>query len=217
MHSFAYPVAKLPHHIAKLTATRREIFFPRQPSPTNSSSSSSSRRSSSLLVVESRLFSNLGSNLQHEPGSVVGAATLVAGTAVGAGILALPAVCAPAGFAASAPTLIAAAGFSIITGLLVAEVCVNTMCEIGTSSGVSLGSMARRTLGEAGATAVSITYAVLHYSLLVACEFIYFFKQKERSQLKKKEKVTICFLDSSAAGQLDKLRLYLFGFLAVVC
>ena len=30
--------------------------------------------------------------------------------------------------------------------------------------------MARRTLGEGGATAVSLTYALLHYSLLVACE-----------------------------------------------
>jgi hypothetical protein len=30
--------------------------------------------------------------------------------------------------------------------------------------------MARRTLGDAGATAVSLTYALLHYTLLVACE-----------------------------------------------
>lgn len=31
-------------------------------------------------------------------------------------------------------------------------------------------SMARRTLGDAGATAVSLTYALLHFALLVACE-----------------------------------------------
>ena len=30
--------------------------------------------------------------------------------------------------------------------------------------------MARRTLGDSGATAVSLTYALLHYTLLVACE-----------------------------------------------
>lgn len=40
-----------------------------------------------------RLWSNLNpETLKHEPGSVVGAAALVAGTTVGAGILALPAV-----------------------------------------------------------------------------------------------------------------------------
>ena len=38
-----------------------------------------------------RLFSNLNDRtLRHEPGSVLGAAALVAGTTVGAGILALP-------------------------------------------------------------------------------------------------------------------------------
>jgi len=119
-------------------------------------------------ALSGRLFSNLGLDRKHEPGNVFSAATLVAGTAVGAGILALPAVCAPAGFTASGVTLTAAAAFSIFTGLLVAEVCVNTMCELGSGSGVSLGSMARRTLGDGGATAVSITYCLLHYSVLVA-------------------------------------------------
>ena len=45
---------------------------------------------------------------------------------------------------------------------------MNTMCELGTGRGVSLGSMARRTLGEGGSVLVSVTYAVLHYALLVA-------------------------------------------------
>jgi tyrosine-specific transport protein len=114
------------------------------------------------------LYSNLSPTLAHEPGSVWGAAALVAGTAVGAGILALPATTAPAGFAASGAALTAAAGWSALSGLLVAEVSVNTMCELGTGRGVSLGSMARRTLGPAGGAVVSVTYAVLHYSLLVA-------------------------------------------------
>jgi hypothetical protein len=75
----------------------------------------------------SRLFSNLGPDLRHRPGSVLGAATLVAGTAVGAGILALPAVTQPAGFTASALALTAAGIFSALTGLLVAEASLNTM------------------------------------------------------------------------------------------
>ena len=106
--------------------------------------------------------------MRHQPGSVVGAATLVAGTAIGAGILALPAVCGPAGFVAAGTALTGAAAFSVLTGLMVAEVAVNTMCELGTGRGVSLGSMARRTLGEGGAVVVSLTYAFLHYALLVA-------------------------------------------------
>lgn len=39
-----------------------------------------------------RLWSRLGADMKHEEGSVFGAAALVAGTTVGAGILALPAV-----------------------------------------------------------------------------------------------------------------------------
>lgn len=117
-----------------------------------------------------RLCSNLDPDLRHRPGNVASAAILVAGTAVGAGILALPAVCQPSGFVASGTALTAAAGFSIITGLLIAEVSVNTMCELGCGRGISLGSMARRTLGNGGAMAVEATYLLLHYSLLVACK-----------------------------------------------
>lgn len=62
----------------------------------------------------------------------------VAGTTVGAGILALPAVTAESGFAASAAALTGFALFSITTGLLVAEVNLNTLCELGASRGVSL-------------------------------------------------------------------------------
>ena len=48
------------------------------------------------------------------------------------------------------------------------QVNINTMCELG-SGGVSLTSMARRTLGVAGTRAASATYLFLHYALLVAC------------------------------------------------
>lgn len=174
----AYQVVKLPQQIATSQGSRistnlsqqnqpRFRWFKRIPAlPSDQSNDNGGIVPSAAL--SGRLFSNLGLDKKHEPGSVLGAATLVAGTAVGAGILALPAVCAPAGFTASGVTLTAAAGFSMFTGLLVAEVCVNTMCELGSGSGVSLGSMARRTLGDGGAAAVSITYGLLHYSLLVA-------------------------------------------------
>ncbi|PWZ15136.1 Tyrosine-specific transport protein [Zea mays] len=85
-----------------------------------------------------RLFSNLNqTTMKHEPGSVTSAVFLVAGTTVGAGILAIPAVTQEAGFLASAVICILCWSYMVVTGLLVAEVNVNTMCELG-SGGVSL-------------------------------------------------------------------------------
>ena len=120
-----------------------------------------------------RVFSNVevsydDGSLVHTPGSVLGGAVLCAGTAVGAGILALPQSLSPAGLVPAAGARTGGAIFSILTGLCVAETAVNTMCELGTGSGVSLGSMARRTLGAGGAVAVKVTYTLLHYTLLVA-------------------------------------------------
>lgn len=55
----------------------------------------------------------------------------------------------------------------VVTGLLIAEVNVNTMCELG-SGGVSLVSMAMRTLGRAGVQVACWSYLFIHYALLVA-------------------------------------------------
>ena len=55
----------------------------------------------------------------------------------------------------------------MVTGLLIAEVNINTMCELG-SGGVSLTSMAERTLGPLGTRVSSAAYVFLHYALLVA-------------------------------------------------
>ena len=49
-----------------------------------------------------------------------------------------------------------------------AQVNINTMCELG-RGGVSITSMAQRTLGAGGARVASITYLGLHVALLVAC------------------------------------------------
>ncbi len=114
-----------------------------------------------------RLFSNLGPDLRHVPGSTAGAAALVAGTTVGAGILALPAITAPAGFLPSLAGLGGAWGFAVASGLLLAETNINTLCELG-RGGASIRAMADRTLGSAGANAAGGAYAFLHASLLVA-------------------------------------------------
>ncbi|XP_073139263.1 uncharacterized protein [Henckelia pumila] len=97
-----------------------------------------------------RLFSNLNqTTLKREPGSLSSAIFLVAGTTVGAGILAIPAVTQDSGFLASAVTCVLCWIFMVVTGLLIAEVNVNTMRELG-SGGVSLVSMSMRTLGNTG-------------------------------------------------------------------
>lgn len=55
----------------------------------------------------------------------------------------------------------------VVTGLLIAEVNVNTMRELG-SGGVSLVSMAMRTLGKVGVQVACWSYIFIHYALLVA-------------------------------------------------
>lgn len=118
--------------------------------------------------VYERLFSNLNeANLQHEPGSLTSAILLIAGTTIGAGILAIPAVTQEAGFLASGLTCIVSWLYMVTTGLLIAEVNVSTMCELG-SGGVSLVSMAMRTLGRRGVLAACVSYLFIHYALLVA-------------------------------------------------
>lgn len=99
--------------------------------------------------------------------SVAGATALVAGTTIGAGILALPAKTLEAGFVPSAITLVAAWAYMTVSALLIAEVNVNTLCSLERSS-VSIKSMAGETIGDVGATAASLAYAFIHYALLIA-------------------------------------------------
>ncbi|BAY11227.1 amino acid permease [Calothrix sp. NIES-2098] len=117
-----------------------------------------------------RLFSNLefnGKQLTHQPGSVLGSTALVAGTTVGAGILALPAVTLPSGVVPSTVLLIAIWLYTLVSGLLIAEATVNTMRLAGRPS-VGMLAMIENTLGFIGARIAGGTYLFLHYALLVA-------------------------------------------------
>ncbi|XP_024530937.1 uncharacterized protein LOC9646664 [Selaginella moellendorffii] len=128
----------------------------------------SARREISAREGYFRLFSNVNeATLKHEPGSLVSAIFLVAGTTIGAGVLAIPAVTEESGFAASSLTCSICWLYMVATGLLVAEVNVSTMCELG-SGGVSIVSMAERTLGAIGVRFASLAYLFIHYALLVA-------------------------------------------------
>lgn len=72
-----------------------------------------------------------------------------------------------AGFLSSALVCILCWAYMVVTGLLIAEVNVKTMCELG-SGGVSLVSMAKRTLGSTGVQISCWSYIFIHYALLVA-------------------------------------------------
>ncbi|MBD2336298.1 tyrosine transporter [Calothrix sp. FACHB-156] len=117
-----------------------------------------------------RLFSNLefdGNQLNHQPGSVLGSTALIAGTTVGAGILALPAVTLPSGVVPSTVLLIGVWLYTLISGLLIAEATVNTMRVAGRPS-VGMLAMIENTLGIVGGRIAGATYLLLHYALLVA-------------------------------------------------
>ncbi len=97
--------------------------------------------------------------------------TCSAGTTVGAGILALPAVTQEAGFGATSVTLAGCGVFAMITGLLLAEVNMAVMKQYGNEN-VTFTSMAERTFGPAGGVTATALYIFHNYALLVACKAV---------------------------------------------
>ncbi|MCC5669037.1 tyrosine transporter [Nostoc sp. CHAB 5784] len=117
-----------------------------------------------------RLFSHLefdGKKLNHQPGSVFGSTALIAGTTVGAGILALPAVTLPSGIVPSTSGLIAVWLYALVSGLLVAEVTLNTMRTEGHPS-IGFLAVVEKILGKVGGRLAGGAYLFMHYALLVA-------------------------------------------------
>jgi len=107
---------------------------------------------------------------EDESGSVLGSAALIAGTTVGTGVLALPEITGPSGFVPSSEVLVAMWIYFIATGFCLTEVNLGTLCALGNSKDeVSLFSVTRSTLGEAGAVVFSIAYVFMHECLIIAC------------------------------------------------
>jgi len=103
----------------------------------------------------------------HNGGNVLSAATLVSGTAIGAGILALPTATAPAGFLPSSAGLFLAWLYMTISGLLIAELSINRMGETG-KQGVGLLEIYKSSLGNNLGRLGSGAYFFLHYAIMVA-------------------------------------------------
>jgi hypothetical protein len=100
----------------------------------------------------------------HAAGSVFGAAALVAGTTVGAGVLALPTATAAAGFLPSSGALILAWVYMTMSGLLISELTLNRMAETG-RPGAGLLDLYESVLGKPWSLVGSTAYFFLHYAV----------------------------------------------------
>ena len=117
-----------------------------------------------------RLFSNLaleGNTFSHHPGSMLGCTALVAGTTIGVGMLALPAVTLRSGVVPSTVMLIGVWIYIFATSLLLVEVNVNAMRTLG-RPGLGLLAMVEGILGKQEARVTGGAYLFYHYALLVA-------------------------------------------------
>lgn len=96
------------------------------------------------------------------PGSVVGGMLLVAGSCIGAGMLALPILTGLAGFFPSLSIMVFSWAFMTFTALLLVEAS-------GWVNGhMNLVSMVKQSLGKTGLCVCWISYLLLFYSILVA-------------------------------------------------
>ena len=95
-------------------------------------------------------------------GTMIGGMLLIAGSCIGAGMLALPIMTGMAGFFPSLVMFLIAWGFMTVTGLLMVE--VNSTFP----GRVNIVSMAERAFGPVGRIVSWVLYLFLFYSLLVA-------------------------------------------------
>jgi tyrosine-specific transport protein len=95
-------------------------------------------------------------------GTFIGGILLIAGSCIGAGMLALPIMTGLSGFFPSLIMFLLAWGFMTVTGLLMVE--VNSSFD----ARVNIGSMAERAFGKTGRYLSWVLYLFLFYSLLVA-------------------------------------------------
>jgi len=103
----------------------------------------------------------------HDSGSVFGGASLVAGTMVGAGILALPSATSPVGFIPSTGAMGIGWMYMTMSGLLIAELSINRLGQSG-KPGQGMLDLYEDSLGENLSKVGSFAYFGLHYCLLVA-------------------------------------------------
>ena len=100
-----------------------------------------------------QLFSHLkfeNNQFKHQPGSVFGNTALIVGTTIGAGSLGLPAVTLTSGIIPSTILLIIVWVYTLISGLLIAELTLNVMYIEGITH-IGLLAIIEKILGKMGA------------------------------------------------------------------
>ncbi|XP_020529298.1 uncharacterized protein LOC18444270 isoform X2 [Amborella trichopoda] len=116
-------------------------------------------------------------NLSSEKeGTIIGAVSLIVGSTIGSGILAVPAKTATAGFIPSAVTMILCWGFLLLEALILVEVNVYLFKKkrgmvLQSNPGlemISFQTMAEETLGKFGGVFASANYVFFAYAALVA-------------------------------------------------
>lgn len=100
--------------------------------------------------------------MQKKEGSVVGGILLIAGSCIGAGMLALPVITGVAGFGPSVAMLLLAWLFMTSTSFLLLE------ANLGLGHDLSLISIAEKTLGRTGKILCWLLFLFLFYSLSIA-------------------------------------------------
>jgi tyrosine-specific transport protein len=109
-----------------------------------------------------------GDILAGDNSDEIDAVALIAGTTIGAGVLALPNVSFPVGFLPSTIGLLVGWLSMLVSSLLIAEVSTNLVRQDKEFEGKSYLSMISELLGRQGELACVALYIVLHYALLVA-------------------------------------------------
>lgn len=113
-----------------------------------------------------RLYSRLHEG-KHAPGSVLGSAALIAGTTIGAGILALPVTTSTAGFGPSSFGMLIAYGVMTLSGLWLAELTLNQLGATGKPDGTGILTLYDKAL-RPWSSVGTLAYMFLHYAVMVA-------------------------------------------------
>ena len=118
------------------------------------------------ILSPSNLTSEAGDSASSS-GNIFSSAALVAGTTVGAGILALPAATLPVGFLPSSALMLGSWLYMVVSGLLIAEANLQTAQQLDKKD-VGLLTTIQYSLGNTGLVASGILYIFIHYALLIA-------------------------------------------------
>jgi tyrosine-specific transport protein len=119
------------------------------------------------MIKEANEEDPFDASSEKEEGSVLGASLLFAGTAIGAGMLALPAETASSGFVPSISSLFLCWAFTFITSLVTLEASW-TVGRDPSKEGSGFLSITRSTLGPFGEVLTAILFWFLLTSIVVA-------------------------------------------------